>query len=182
MDDEFTRLILVPFGITMFVFIIELFANQGKGTQHGNRRFKIWLDDTREIHPELPKNIEEIKEYITSEHKAGKKKIIGITELPSITLYAGFGFDLIAAAITADILALFGVSGTQIKSADIAGWLVIHLISLLLVSFLVRGAENARPESKNTSKKGEAIQTILAIAFGLFCVITSFVVFWKALS
>jgi len=180
MDEEFTKLILVPFGIALFVFVIEMFTNQAKGTQHGNRKFKLWLNDSKEIHPESPKNIDEIKKYIVEENTVGKKKIVDITELPSIDLYAGFGFDLMAAAITTDILALFGTTGTQIKPADIAGWLIVHLISLLFVSFLVRGIGNNKPDNSRI-KYGEEIQTVLAISFSLFCVITSFVVFWKAL-
>ena len=57
MDEGFAKLIMVPLGLAFFVFFIEMLAVQAKGMQSGKRKFKLWIADSPEIYPELPKHL-----------------------------------------------------------------------------------------------------------------------------
>ncbi|MBN8582950.1 MAG: hypothetical protein J0L96_19955 [Anaerolineae bacterium] len=198
MNEEFTKIVLVPIGIAIIVFFIEMLAIQSKGVKDKKRKFKVWLSDSKEIHHELPKDINDIRNLLKSETKLGNKKLIDISELVSFEAYTGFGFDLIAAALTADILATFNIN--QTTPSNLTGWLVIHFLSLIFVAWLVRANNTEAPKFSETLseapqtksggflskiiewvKRGEQIRTLISVLLGLFCIITSFMVFWSAL-
>jgi len=200
MNEEFSRIVIVPIGIAIFVFFIELFSTQARGVQDGKRKYKVWIKEAGELHPELPKHLGEIKELVASEQSSSRKKLVDIVELVSISSYTGFSFDLIAASLTADILSFYRAKGVGVTISDLTGWLVIHLLALMVTAFLVRANETIKPEVHRINSRqnyssnrtvaskiiswilvGENYRTTLSILLGLFCLITSFIVFWKAL-
>lgn len=206
MDEGFAKLVIVPLGIAFFVFFIEMLAVQAKGMQMGKRKFKLWLDDSRDIYPELPKHLGDVKDRIALEAQHSGQNLIDITELVSIDFFTGLGFDLVAASLVADILAFYKATESNISMPNLTTVLVTHLLSLIVVALLVRSNGTAKPEkekaknrssgsiAKNRNNRysflsglfnwlsvGENRRTFLAIFLGLFSLITSFIFFWDAL-
>lgn len=205
MDEGFAKLIIVPIGIAFFVFFIEMLAVQAKGMQIGKRKFKLWIADSVEVYPELPKHLSDIKQQIANEIRQPSHRLVDITELVSINFFTGLGFDLVAASLTADVLAIYKANEANIPIPDLTSWLVVHLLFLISVALLVRSNGMERPESEkvendlssNAEKRshrnsflkntynwllvGENRRTFLSILIGLLSLITSFIVFWNAL-
>jgi hypothetical protein len=201
MDEGFTKLVIVPIGIALFVFCIEWLAAQSKGSQDGDKKFKLWIKEANKINPDLPKGIPDIRELILVEVRRSKnKQLVDIVELASIESFTGLGFDLVAASLTADILAIFRANVVGVSTSNLTTWLVIHLFFLFAVAALTVSNGRARPQleatsqlsndsgnastffrAKNWLSKGQNHRTVLAILVGMFSLITSFVNFWDAL-
>lgn len=194
--DDFVRIVVVPVCIMVSGFLLELLAVQARGVQKGPRKFTAWLRRRdNSLHSDSPCSITDIDRLVRND----RESLVDITELASFEVYAGISFDLSIAALTADIIAVFGgQDGGSVKPSQITLTFAIHFLLLVIIVLLVTTNHRTVVDWSDVSQQSASRQwyqriwsswwqstsgrrTVLAILLGSIALVSGFIMLWESL-